>query len=581
MATKRKKSESNWTESNQMDADTEMDKDTNESLLNSATDDESEPREQLKATYDRIEQLEKAQNEYRNQVQILEAAVRQSEAECADQRQQQAQLRTSLLDLRNQLRLKTEQCERTEQELIVEREAFAVQQKAWQTFQNDLLTTVRVANDLKSEAEQQSEQLRAHNRNLSEQVAQLESELHSLKVQQPVNQRSDVDSMDTTSSIMIDRNSLIQTYEIDSSPSDSIDQQHSSAPSSPPSAKSDEIDLEGCCSQAFKENHPKNEQQDFVGVTLRPKCTSSGQLIERRAASELNAKSVGQDGSSIRSMSAILEPTNEHCRSNVERIESGNKTSISVKTLVKSIENASKSGIKASTSPAVTLSDYGRTPSFATIGSSSSTPASSAALRHSMPAGGGGSTVLTTTIDRPSSLILKMPSTNHTERKFALIDGNGSDSSALTRSSYPIDAPCLLSASKYDSKLLDRNGKMDEKKDALSILVKGGGSKRNALLKWCQTKTYGYKGIDITNFSSSWNDGLAFCALLHCYFPDKIPYDQLDKCNKLKNFKLAFKAAEEAGIESTLDVRDLICEERPDWTGIMAYVTAIFNHFES
>ena len=35
----------------------------------------------------------------------------------------------------------------------------------------------------------------------------------------------------------------------------------------------------------------------------------------------------------------------------------------------------------------------------------------------------------------------------------------------------------------------------------LNSLIKDGGSKRNALLKWCQNKTRNYDGIDITNFS--------------------------------------------------------------------------------
>lgn len=39
-----------------------------------------------------------------------------------------------------------------------------------------------------------------------------------------------------------------------------------------------------------------------------------------------------------------------------------------------------------------------------------------------------------------------------------------------------------------------------ERKDPLNALVKNGGSKRNALLKWCQNKTVGYRNIDITNF---------------------------------------------------------------------------------
>lgn len=39
-----------------------------------------------------------------------------------------------------------------------------------------------------------------------------------------------------------------------------------------------------------------------------------------------------------------------------------------------------------------------------------------------------------------------------------------------------------------------------DRKDPLNGLVKNGGSKRNALLKWCQNKTVGYRNIDITNF---------------------------------------------------------------------------------
>lgn len=91
-----------------------------------------------------------------------------------------------------------------------------------------------------------------------------------------------------------------------------------------------------------------------------------------------------------------------------------------------------------------------------------------------------------------------------------------------------------------------------ERKDPLSALVKNGGSKRNALLKWCQNKTVGYRNIDITNFSSSWNDGLAFCAILHSYLKEKIPYDTLTPHDKRRNFRIAFEAAESVGIHTTL-----------------------------
>jgi len=41
------------------------------------------------------------------------------------------------------------------------------------------------------------------------------------------------------------------------------------------------------------------------------------------------------------------------------------------------------------------------------------------------------------------------------------------------------------------------------------------------------------QGIDITNFSSSWSDGLAFCALVHTYLPDMIPYKDLNCQDKV------------------------------------------------
>ncbi|KAF6030298.1 SPECC1L [Bugula neritina] len=118
--------------------------------------------------------------------------------------------------------------------------------------------------------------------------------------------------------------------------------------------------------------------------------------------------------------------------------------------------------------------------------------------------------------------------------------------------------------------------------DPLAKLVKQtGGSKRNALLKWCQQKSKGYREVDITNFSSSWNDGLAFCALLHNYIPNLVNYDELLKRHdKRENFSVAFQAAESVGISAKLDVDEMVSIERPDWQLVMSYVTSLYQHFE-
>ncbi|KAK5918496.1 hypothetical protein CgunFtcFv8_003257 [Champsocephalus gunnari] len=121
-----------------------------------------------------------------------------------------------------------------------------------------------------------------------------------------------------------------------------------------------------------------------------------------------------------------------------------------------------------------------------------------------------------------------------------------------------------------------------ERKDPLAALAREyGGSKRNALLKWCQKKTEGYPNIDVTNFSSSWSDGLAFCALLHTYLPAHIPYQELVSQDKVRNLTLAFQAAESIGIKPSLDMEELVRTDRPDWQSVMQYVSQIYKYFET
>ena len=50
--------------------------------------------------------------------------------------------------------------------------------------------------------------------------------------------------------------------------------------------------------------------------------------------------------------------------------------------------------------------------------------------------------------------------------------------------------------------------------------------------------------VDIQNFSSSWGGGMAFCALVHKFFPDAFDYAALDPAQRRHNFTLAFSTAE-------------------------------------
>uniref|UniRef100_A0A3P9L438 Cytospin-A n=1 Tax=Oryzias latipes TaxID=8090 RepID=A0A3P9L438_ORYLA len=145
-----------------------------------------------------------------------------------------------------------------------------------------------------------------------------------------------------------------------------------------------------------------------------------------------------------------------------------------------------------------------------------------------------------------------------------------------------IKAPALLSSRTAPFSYSRANSKLVERKDPLAALAREyGGSKRNALLKWCQKKTEGYPNIDVTNFSSSWSDGLALCALLHTYLPAHIPYQELISQDKVRNLTLAFQAAESVGIKPSLDIEELMRTDRPDWQSVMLYVSQIYKYFET
>ncbi|XP_058254525.1 cytospin-B [Hemibagrus wyckioides] len=122
--------------------------------------------------------------------------------------------------------------------------------------------------------------------------------------------------------------------------------------------------------------------------------------------------------------------------------------------------------------------------------------------------------------------------------------------------------------------------KIKPQEDFSKLLRRHGGSKRNSLLRWCQNRTIGYKNIEITNFSSSWMDGLAFCAVYHSYLPSHIPYDTLRPENKKENLLLAFQTGESVGITASLTADEMLKTEGPDWQRVLGYVESIYSHFE-
>ncbi|XP_031666679.1 F-actin-monooxygenase MICAL2-like isoform X13 [Oncorhynchus kisutch] len=124
---------------------------------------------------------------------------------------------------------------------------------------------------------------------------------------------------------------------------------------------------------------------------------------------------------------------------------------------------------------------------------------------------------------------------------------------------------------------LERNGTI---RRPVNLARRESEIRPGKLLTWCQKQTEGYRNVSVTDLTTSWQSGLALCALIHRFRSHLIEFDSLNEEDSANNLQLACDLAErEFGIRPFTTGVEMAAGQEPDKTRMVTYLSKFYELF--
>ncbi|XP_021462988.2 F-actin-monooxygenase MICAL2 isoform X10 [Oncorhynchus mykiss] len=124
---------------------------------------------------------------------------------------------------------------------------------------------------------------------------------------------------------------------------------------------------------------------------------------------------------------------------------------------------------------------------------------------------------------------------------------------------------------------LERNGTI---RHPVNLARRESEIRPGRLLTWCQKQTEGYRNVRVTDLTTSWQSGLALCALIHRFRSHLIEFDSLNEEDSANNLQLACDLAErEFGIRPFTTGVEMAAGQEPDKTRMVTYLSKFYELF--